>query len=573
MARMIPPTIDPDVKSDAERKIYGWFESLEWNNCVVLHSLGIAQHTNNIFGEIDFVIISTKGILCVEVKGGQVYRKEGLWVFKNRFGDENKKHVGPFEQAQGNLQSLRSHMIKRLSKNDSLTRCQYACCVMTPDCVIKDSGVDIIPEVLFDGEKNINDLIMFLDKSIMYWKNQCMEKNGFEGGRLSLSDIDRAINLLRGDFKFVPSMSVILNRTEEQLLSVTDEQYSIMEGFDENDRMLISGSAGTGKTLLAIEQCRRLSAAGKSVLFLCYNKLIASFVTELRDKEKGKYDVYNLHRLMMEECSELRYEDIDGHFLGKDLPEIFIRKIENGQIKRKYDAVIIDEGQDLMNTYYYLCINHLLVDGLANGNWSVYFDPSQNIFNDNKEFGDIWKLLKADSDTNYKLTINCRNTRQIAVANRMISNIPQAKQLRADGNEVEYVKYSTVQDERRQLLKTIRNLRSQGIAARDIVILSPHNEKSCLVNMQIPTDIGPIRINPKNNFFKKENTDFYTIQSYKGLESKVVIIIDINDFKADQSRLLNYVAVSRARTMLYVFYDESVEEDRQKMLIQGALMK
>ena len=46
MARMIPPTIDPEVKSDAERTIYSWFESMEWKNCVVLHSLGIAQHAN-----------------------------------------------------------------------------------------------------------------------------------------------------------------------------------------------------------------------------------------------------------------------------------------------------------------------------------------------------------------------------------------------------------------------------------------------------------------------------------------------------------------------------------------------
>lgn len=573
MARMIPPTIDPEVKSDAERKIYSWFENMEWKNCVVLHSLGIAQHANNIFGEIDFVIISTEGILCIEVKGGQVYREDGLWVFKNRFSIVNKKHVGPFEQAQGNMQSLRTHMIKKLSKNDSLVRCQYACCVMTPDCVIKDSGIDIIPEVLFGGDKNLCDITNFLDKSIMYWKNQCIEKHGFEGGKLSLSDIERAINLLRGDFKFVPSMSVILNRTEEQLLSVTEEQYSIMEGFDENDRMLISGPAGTGKTLLAIEQCRRLSAAGKRVLFLCYNKLIASFVTELRDKEKGKYDVYNLHSLMMEECHDLYNENMDKQFFEKILPEIFIRKIEDGQIDKKYDTVIIDEGQDLMNTYYYLCINYLLIGEFADGNWSVYFDPSQNLFNDNKEFGDVWNQLKKYADSKYKLTINCRNTRQIAVANRMISNIAQAKQLRADGNEVKYLKYSSPQEEKAQLVKIIRNLRSQGIAAKDIVILSQYNENSCIANMKIPSDIGHIRINPKNNLFNKESTDFYTIQAYKGLESKVIIIIDIDDFKSDKSRLLNYVAVSRARTMLYVFYDERVEADRQKMLVQGTLMK
>lgn len=471
------------------------------------------------------------------------------------------------------MQSLRMHMANRLTKKDPLVKCQYACCVMAPDCAIEDEGIDVIPEVLFDARDDKNDLNLFLNRSMMYWRNQCIKKHGFEGGKLNREDIERAVELLRGDFKFVPSLSVILERTEEQLVALTEEQYGIMEGFEENDRMLISGSAGTGKTLLAMEQCRRLSAAGKKVLYLCYNKLIASYVAEYRDKENGAYDVYNLHRMLMEECNETGKENAESEFFEKVLPDRFIKASESGEISRIYDAVIIDEGQDLMNTYYYLCINCLLKAGFSNGVWSVYFDPEQNLFNDYEELDDIWKQLKKDSDANYKLTVNCRNTRQIAVANKMISNIAQAKQMKAEGSEVVYVKYSSIQGERKKLVKTIRNLRSQGVAAKDIVILSPIKEKSCMTDMQIPLDIGPIRINPKYNLFKKKTTDFYTIQSYKGLESKVVILIDISNFEADHSRLLNYVAISRARTMLYIFYDENAEEQRQNMLIRGALMK
>lgn len=573
MAKMIPPIIDPDVKSNAERTIYKWLESLEWKSCVVLHSLGIAHHEKNIFGEIDFVVISTEGILCIEVKGGQVYRKEGVWYFKNRFGQENTKNTGPFEQAQGNMQSLRGELLRRLNKNDPIVRCQYACCVMTPDCCIDETGTDIIPEVLFDGKHSKDDLKAFLEKSISYWRNLCMTKHGFEGGKLSLFDVNRIVDLLRGDFKFVPALSIILKRTDEQLLSVTDEQYSIMEGFDENDRLLISGPAGTGKTLLAMEQCRRLSATGKKVLYLCFNRLISSYVKECRNQEKGNYDVYNLHQLLMEECSDLSVPESKSSFFEKELPDIFIERNEVGKIDRKYDVVIIDEGQDLMNTYYYLCIGYLLKGGFTEGIWSVYFDPCQNLFNDDQDFKDIWKQLKMDAETSYKLTINCRNTRQIAIANKMISNIEQAKQLRADGTDVVYESFSSVQDEQKKLIKMVRNLRSQGVAAKDIVILSPYNEKSCISNLQIPSDIGPIRINPKENVFRKESTDFYTIQSFKGLESKVVILIDIDDFESEISRLLNYVAVSRARTMLHVLYSENVENERQQMLLQGALMK
>ncbi len=571
MANMIPPTINPDVKSSAERKIYQWLENLEWKNCVVLHSLGIANHSNNIFGEIDFVIISHEGILCIEVKGGHVYRKAGKWYFMNRFGQENSKHVGPFEQVQGNMHSLRAHMKKLVDKTDALFRCQYACCVMTPDCIIEENSVDIIQEILFDCRDKKENLALFFEKSMEYWRNQCISKHGFEGGKLNDEDIIRAVKIMRGDFKFVPSLSVLLNRTDEQLLTATEEQYEIMQGFNDNERLFISGAAGTGKTLLALEQCRRLSATGKKVLYLCFNKLLALYIANYRDGENGDYDVYNFHKLMMEMCNVYTDEN-NYNFFKNDLPAMFLEKYENGEIRIKYDAVIIDEGQDLMNKHYYCCVDNLIRGGFSEGLWTVYLDPNQNIFNDNDEFDFFSKKIKKDAESSYTLTRNCRNTYQIAVANQMISNIPQARQIGVKGSEVEYISYLNKADELAKLIRIIRNLRAQGIAANDIVILSPVEKTSCLAVATIPSDIGPIRINPRINNFDRKSTDFYTIQSYKGLEAKVVILIDIENFESKQARLLNYVAVSRARTLLYVLYNEDVENERQKMLLQGALM-
>ena len=238
-----------------------------------------------------------------------------------------------------------------------------------------------------------------------------MTRLGSEGVKLSYQDIDKVVNLLRREFKFVPALSVIWNGIDEQLLSVTNEKYAIMEGFEENDRLLISGPAGTGKTLLALEQCRRLSAAGKKVLYLCYNRLISSYVKECRNQEKGTYDVYNLHQLLMEECNDVNVQEVSSEFFEKELPNIFVERNESGLVNRKYDAVIIDEGQDLMNTYYYMCIGYLLNKGFTDGIWSIYFDPCQNIFNNNQDFKDIWNQLKMDAETNATSLHTCPTAR------------------------------------------------------------------------------------------------------------------------------------------------------------------
>ena len=59
MAIMIPSVISPDVKSDAEKRIFKWFKDAPGtDDWIVLHSLGLAYHSTLIHGETDFVVIA-----------------------------------------------------------------------------------------------------------------------------------------------------------------------------------------------------------------------------------------------------------------------------------------------------------------------------------------------------------------------------------------------------------------------------------------------------------------------------------------------------------------------------------
>lgn len=102
MVTMLPDYIDPAVKSGAEKKLFRDLKKYKTDDdIIILHSLGIAEHVNKIFGEIDFVVICKEGILCIEVKGGQVDRIGGKWRFTNRYGIMTEKVEGPFQQVQG----------------------------------------------------------------------------------------------------------------------------------------------------------------------------------------------------------------------------------------------------------------------------------------------------------------------------------------------------------------------------------------------------------------------------------------------------------------------------------------
>ena len=573
MAKMIPAVIDPDqvAKSPAEARIFYWLKNMTWGNAIVLHSLPLKDHIKNSFGEIDFVVICEKGIICLEVKGGGVERTDGKWGFTNRFGQTSWKNEGPYTQAQGNMKSLRQYLDKYLKAGDEILDCRWACCVLTPDCVIKtDNDTEIIPEITFNVNMKEQDLPALFERSFRYWR----ETKHYGGeGTLKAKSRERLATFLRGDFNFVPPLSVILNRSEEQLLSMTEEQLDIIMHMCVNDRMMVEGAAGTGKTLLAAEQCRRSAATGEKVLYLCFNRVIAAFVREMFEQENrsGDIDVFTFHEFLLKACNIKDVpEDETDVFFKDTLPNLFLDEEYSGE---RYDRIVLDEGQDLMNMTAYLCINEFLKDGWEVGKWTVYYDPNQNIFGDGSEFREVWQTLKTSSFI-YPLTVNCRNTRQIAQGNYAVTHVYKPKYLRAEGEDIVYKAYSSKKNEAEELFNSIRRLKSEGLSKKDIVILSYYridNPESCLYGVRIPGDIGTIRLNQTSRFAECKQIRFYTIQAFKGLEAKAVLMIDIDSFSDENKRLLNYVGMSRARTYLEFFYDNKLYQERQQRLLESLI--
>ena len=441
MVQLLPDVLAPEIKSPAEKRLFIEFRDHRTNKkYVILHSLGIAEHANNIFGEIDFVILCNEGVLCLEVKGGQVSRRNGVWEFTNRYGKISRKNEGPFQQVQGNMQSLRQYMVRRLGNYDPLVRCQYACAVAMPDCRFEAPGVgiDVVPEILVDAKQPWN-LESLVNQAFGYWRQTCIEKHGFEGGRLTDAEIDKMANLLRGDFHFVPSMKDTVERAVKELCALTAEQYEVLESLFENPRTMVSGVAGAGKTLIAMEQARRAYWEGKSVLYLCYNHNIAQYVQYQFEKENVCIEAVTLHAFMMRICGVEWTPDFGRNFYEKELPAAFM-SVESVPA---YDLVIIDEGQDLLTDTYLECIDRIVQDGLGDGTWAIYYDPNQNIFNSYAELEAMIKKLRKEAYAmSWKLRANCRNTKQIANANILMTNIPNQGKPTVSGPQVEYDNYT-----------------------------------------------------------------------------------------------------------------------------------
>jgi len=180
-----------------------------------------------------------------------------------------------------------------------------------------------------------------------------------------------------------------MDNLQSKLISLTKEQYRCLDQLDDNPRCLIHGSAGTGKTLLALEEVTRSVISGKRVALFCYNSNLGHWLQEyyknLPDSMRPDY-VGTLHKFMIAILkTQGMYDDLDMGDLDPEdfydwvLPKKTLEVLETHA--SQFDTIVIDEGQDLMGDYYIRIFDNILVNGFERGHWMLFGDFSlQSIY-------------------------------------------------------------------------------------------------------------------------------------------------------------------------------------------------
>ena len=120
---------------------------------------------------------------------------------------------------------------------------------------------------------------------------------------------------------------------------------------------------------------------------------------------------------------------------------------------------------------------------------------------------------------------------------------------------VDYLEYSDEESQRDVLEKALTRLAAEpGIVADDVVILSRYRLEQSVAGKLAETAACRIitidqaaRVNSRLPTFR-----FATAQAFKGMESKVVVLCDVDRIETEEDRSLLYVAMSRARSLLTV---------------------
>lgn len=529
----ITPDETPRLANNAERKVYQLLLDQLGDGDLVIPGKRVTDHLKD--HEIDFcVALEGAGVLCLEVKGGEVWHDGKGWR-QLRGGREVR--IEPVRQAREACYALRDFVEK--DPRWSQHRLRWDHVVVLPNTELpQDFALPECPRWKVVDRADLADLAARLRRILL---DQELDRP-----LLSAAGIGQLTQVLDG--RGLPQRSVVARALENEDAAdvLTEQQSVILDAIKLLHRVEIRGGAGSGKTFLAMEQARRLARAGRRVALVCYSHGLASYlerITATWNRRHRPAYVGEFHDLGKQWGApagpdESVRNDETVRFWEHDLPSQMTRLATQLDPGHRFDAIVVDEAQDFADAWWDPLLAALKDD--ETGGLYVFSDEGQRVFD---RFGappvPLVPLL---------LDHNLRNTRQIADAFQPLVDHPM-RALGADGPAVKYVPCS-----REDAMDTgddeVELLLDQGWRPEDVALLTTGSRHPEQRERQAAGSAAYW-----DSFWDAEQVFYGHVLGFKGLERRVVVLVVNEESAFERSRERLYVGLSRARDQLVVCGD------------------
>lgn len=580
--------IKSDCNSRAEKDIFrvagllsdDWFV---WMNRELDFETPSLGHMNR---EVDCIFFHRNhGMILVECKSGQISARYDAETSQMQwFQSGNVLRCSPKDQVRSLICPLHDYMKFLLkappSKEFYRVRVQWAVCFSDM------STMEGIPRAEIPRERVLLKSDMLNVKTfekrlinILELPEQSFNNLPFPNEYLDEEAFFTLQSFLDGDGE-KPDVGEILKSSDGYLEQASEIQRMLIDSISENQRVRIRGVAGSGKSHMVVWEALRLSRLGKSVAVACYNDLLAcelrrsvenalakdrKTVREKFGSEEGigygrievlVYSEWCKKYVNAAKIQIKRGSDLSSYY-DKELPQAFVRaeKILRKDKKRRedyfFDAVIIDEGQDLTSEWVDSLIS--LLQNEEKGIVRFFYDPAQRLYGrrnaiDNPQVLDMPIIV---------LARGLRNTKKILdwVFKKTRFSLPSYQNI-PQGYAVREFTYHDSRDLEKKLINHYEELeRRYKLLPSDVLVISLHSKsKSALKNISddrfVWNDTG------RKNLIK-DKVNIVSGHRIKGLDAMAVILVDAEEpsdirERGDWKRRL-LVGATRAKRILNVF--------------------
>jgi hypothetical protein len=416
---------------------------------------------------------------------------------------------------------------------------------------------------------------------------------------------------------------------------LSDEQQSLAAERWEGHPHVVRGVAGSGKTVVLAVNLARLvqrwrdpdsfhfenPGRPKRVLVVCYNRALAPFVLEKirqafrqRTNESeippGAVAVHHVNGLMYELSHQGLWEyqsaprPRDKDASGSDArarseanAQYYLARLDEAVASRfpaldnlMYDAIYVDEGQDLLEDEFRLLVRLCRKDELTGEpSLFIFYDDAQNLYGRRRP---VWDKLGIKVKGYSDVMKEChRNTKQIigpalnlllgapteSVKMRgfaetrdleeagVLEHLPEGywdvRFAKREGPWPEVFLFRNVEAENQAVLERLRwLLEEEVVPPEEILVLGPEKRRLQQIGRAIRRELKldvviPFQADEKDKcIFREGCLTVSTIHTAKGYDACCVLLLSANDLGNDvRGRVGFYVGSTRARDHLDVF--------------------
>ncbi len=554
MARMYPDVPPSEIEHTSEEPVYVALRDQLGDDYAVLHSYPWLRPWRGdalLEGEADFVVVHPqRGLLVLEVKGGETIRHDGRRWFRETV-DGPKEFQDPFVQARRNMHALldiiRERSGRRLSKEDMA----HGYAVVFPHLDYEGLPPPHAEKAIIISRKHLPMMGQAIEAAYKAWTDaqNAAQPLGHEQYRLLLHDC------LMPKFRVFRPVGPDISKAAERLLELTETQAQVFEGLYVQDRVLVEGVAGSGKTFLALHRAIAFAREGKHTLFVCYNKELAAWLRAHVEEDptttafRDFLTVKHFHSLAADLAKDAQIDfrpqaggPLTEAFWNDEVPDLMEQAVLSLGESAQYDAIVVDEAQDFCLGWWYALTNSILTK--PDGPLYAFLDPNQSLR------GEVqWPEIEFGA--RFKLTINCRNTQRIATASASVLSLtPHIFKRAPVGGALRVLRAGSDRQQKGLVLQELRSLlQREGVTPQQIAIIGPAaKDKGSLTDV---SDVDGVPLVTSTLTWRAGGGVLVTTaRSFKGLEAEVVVLYDLGGFGPLFKLEDLYVSCTRAKALL-----------------------
>ena len=487
------------------------------------------EHGYSVYGEIDFVVVNRVGaLLLIEQKSG--FLEEGPDGLVKRYAEKSKSV--PMQIARS-VAAFKTKLHARAGCRDVSVDYLLYC----PDYHVKNmQTAGIAPERIVDARQREH-----LARQI----SQILPVGAAEPSNL---DTTRQVHrFLRDVVQLDTDVSALMGQARNLVTRIAGGLAHWARQLEFTPyRLRVSGTAGSGKTQLALAEYRAALEQGKRPLYLCYNRPLADhfkFIAPMGGAPT-KGHASTLHML----CDQrLR---ANGEIPDFSQPDIFDDLLARAAALPPdaawlFDTLIVDEGQDFTELWRDLALAHLKPDGRAL--WLE--DPLQNLYG--RQPVDLPGWIRIHANSNYRSPRSVVRMLQCLLP----ADYPVEAQGALQSSELVVLTYQDQAELTQQVKEGIRQCQAEGYKKADIAVVSfSGREKSALFAY---TQLGPHTLKTYTGRYDLLGHPIYSegdillesVYRFKGQAAPAIVFAEI-DFETLDERVVRKLFVGATRAMM-----------------------